>query len=138
MADAEDHGDSVIRFKKRRKVTHQRLRKRDDSDDESHQNVVHDQPPAIVPSVESPGSSITSQLEQTLPETKSVSELLRKRQAEQAQRKLKAVAQASSRDQIRRTDNPVAEQEAELTIVDIAKSRFVPETGKIFTHDKQM
>lgn len=138
MADTKDHGETAIRFKKRRKITHQRLRKCDDSDDEIHQNVVHNQPPASVSSLEGPESSIASQSEHTIPATMSVSEILRKRQAEQAQRKLKSVAQASSRDQSQRPDTPAAEQEAEMTTVDIAKSRFVPETGKIFTNDKQM
>lgn len=138
MTDTENHGETVIRFRKRRKTTHQRLRKCDDSDDESQQNAVHDQPPASILSAEAPESSIVSQSEHDPPVTMSISEILRKRQAEQAQRKLKSVAQASSRDQSRRIDNPAVEQEAELTVVDIARSRFVPETGKIFTHDKQM
>ncbi|KAE9970328.1 hypothetical protein EG327_010304 [Venturia inaequalis] len=138
MADTENYESNVIRFKKRRRITHQRLRKRDDSDDESQQNTVHDQPPPSILSAEDLESSTASQSEQNLPATMSVTEILRKRQAEQAQRKLKSVAQASSRDQSRRTNTPAAEQEVEMTIVDIAKSRFVPETGKIFTHDKQM
>ncbi|TID22349.1 Nucleoporin [Venturia nashicola] len=138
MADTENHGETVIRFKKRRKTNHQRIRKCDDSDDESYQTAVHDKPPASIPSAEPPESSITSQPEQTPSSAMSVPKLVRKRQAEQAQRKLKSVAQASSRGQSRRTNTPATEQEVEMTMVDIAKSRFVPETGKIFTQDKQM
>jgi hypothetical protein len=137
MPDTEEHAEEVIRFKKRRKITHQRRRKCDDSDDETR-DVVHDQPPASVPSHEAPESSISSQTDPTLSMPMSVPEILRKRHAEQAQRKLKAVVQASTRDQRPHSDTPLHEQEEQQTIVDIARSRFVPETGKVFTHDKQM
>lgn len=137
IANTEEHVEEVIRFKKRRKITHQRRRKCDDSDDET-QNAVYDQPPASIPSLEALESSRSSQSEPLLPVPMSVPEILRKRHAEQAQRKLKAVVQASTRDQRRHSDTPLVEQEEQQTIVDIARSRFVPETGKVFTHDKQM
>jgi hypothetical protein len=137
MTDIEENVEEVIRFKKRRKIAHQRRRKCDDSDDET-QNAVHDQAPASMPSLEAPESSMSMQSEPQLPAPMSVPEILRKRHAEQAQRKLKAVVQASTRDQRRRSDTPLVESEGNPTMTDIARSRFVPETGKIFTHDKQM
>lgn len=132
MADRENHGEDVIRFKKRRKITHQRRRKCDDSDDDETQNTVRDSTPLL----EAPESS--AQSESQLPALLSVPEILRKRHAEQAQRKLKAVVQASTRDQRRPSATPLVDDEAKPTIVDVARNRFVPETGKIFTHDKQM
>lgn len=124
MADTKEHAEEVIRFKKRRKITHQRRRKCDVSDDES----------THTPSLEA--TELLTFMPSEAP--MSVTEILRKRQAEQSQRKLKSVVQASSRDQRRHSDTPAMEQEGEQTIVDIARGRFVPETGKIFTLDKQM
>jgi len=137
MADAVEHPEEVIRFKKRRKITHQRRRKCEDSDDET-KNAVHDQALPSVPSLETPESCTATQSEPQLPAPMSVPEMLRKRQVEQAQRKLKAVVQASTRDQRRLSDTPLVEPGGLPTILDVARSRFVPETGKVFTHDKQM
>lgn len=128
MVDLEEHVTEVIRFKKRRKITHPRRRRCDDGDDE----------PQARASASPPSSSMPVQSEQQPPAPMSVPEILRKRHLEQVQRKLKAVVQASTRDQRRPSDTPSVEQEAKPTIIDIARNRFVPETGKIFTHDRQM